>query len=274
MQILLKSNRTRAIARWVAAAASLILAAVSPAPADAQSAGPSFTLSASPTSGAGSTSFPASTFSFPALAMWPAAGSSGDVFFSTGPTTVTSTASSTPLPPGGQCVILGGSATNISVYSAGAVTLHAVMYTACPQMGFSGGSGGGGGGTVSCGASPGCNVTVTNATAPGQTTNASSLPVTQAYWTPLTPGQHGLPITSAVAAGSSSIAPIPANTTYATVCASGAQVKYTTDGTTIPTASIGMTLAVGSCVPLSGPTVIANFNAISATGQLDVEYFK
>ena len=35
-----------------------------------------------------------------------------------------------------------------------------------------------------------------------------------------------------------------------------------------------MTLATGACVTLSGATVVANFKAISATGTLDVEYFR
>ncbi len=87
-------------------------------------------------------------------------------------------------------------------------------------------------------------------------------------YTPLTPGQHNVAIT-----GSTALT-VPTTATYATICASTAVVKYTTDGTTTPTASVGQPLAVGGCVGLSGATVLANFRAISATGTLDVEYFK
>ncbi len=87
-------------------------------------------------------------------------------------------------------------------------------------------------------------------------------------YTPLTPGQHNLAITTATGLT------ISVGARYATVCAATASAKYTTDGTTTPTSSVGMPLAPGSCVALSGPAVIANFTAISSTGTLDVEYFK
>ena len=87
-------------------------------------------------------------------------------------------------------------------------------------------------------------------------------------YAPLTPGQHNVAITTAT------LLTVPSGSTYATVCASTANVKYTTDGTTTPTSTIGMTLATGACVTLSGATVVANFKAISATGTLDSEYFK
>jgi len=87
-------------------------------------------------------------------------------------------------------------------------------------------------------------------------------------YTPLSPGQHNLAITSSTALT------IPTGARYATVCASTAAVRYTTDGTTTPTASVGMPLQAGACMALSGPTVLANFLAISVTGTLDVEYFQ
>jgi len=93
------------------------------------------------------------------------------------------------------------------------------------------------------------------------------IPLPYSY-TPLSPGQHNLaPI-------SSTALTVPTGARYATVCASSATVKYTTDGTTTPTASVGQPLAAGSCVSLSGATVLTNFRAISATGILDVEYFQ
>jgi hypothetical protein len=87
-------------------------------------------------------------------------------------------------------------------------------------------------------------------------------------YTPLSPGQHNLAITSATKLT------IPTGARYATICAGGAYVHYTTDGTTVPTSSVGQPLSSGACVSLSGPKVLANFSAISATGTLDVEYFQ
>jgi len=87
-------------------------------------------------------------------------------------------------------------------------------------------------------------------------------------YAPLSPGQHNLALTTATALT------VPTGARYATVCASGAAVKYTTDGTTTPTSSVGMPLAAGACVALSGPQGLANFRAISASGTLDVEYFQ
>ena len=93
------------------------------------------------------------------------------------------------------------------------------------------------------------------------------VPLPYAY-TPLPPGQHNLAPTSATALT------VPAGARYATICVSTATAKYTTDGVTTPTVSIGQPLAPGSCVSLSGSAVLANFRVISASGTLDVEYFQ
>ena len=66
----------------------------------------------------------------------------------------------------------------------------------------------------------------------------------------------------------------PGRRALATVCASAATAKYTTDGATTPTASIGQPLSAGSCVSLSGSAVLANFRVVSAAGTLDIEYFQ
>jgi hypothetical protein len=87
-------------------------------------------------------------------------------------------------------------------------------------------------------------------------------------YTPLAPGQHNLAPVSPT-----SLTP-PVGARLATICASAAAVKYTTDGVTLPSASIGQPLSAGACVSLSGQAVIANFLAISGTGTLDVEYFR
>jgi hypothetical protein len=85
---------------------------------------------------------------------------------------------------------------------------------------------------------------------------------------PLSPGQHNLTLTS------SSALTIPTGARYANVCASLADIRYTTDGTTTPTVGIGQPLAAGACIELSGPQTLQNFRAISASGTLDVEYFR
>lgn len=87
-------------------------------------------------------------------------------------------------------------------------------------------------------------------------------------FTPLSPGQHNLAPTSATGLT------IPPGARYATICASTAIVRYTTDGTTLPTTSVGMPLTSNACMNLSGPMVLSNFRAFSTSGILDVEYFK
>lgn len=89
-------------------------------------------------------------------------------------------------------------------------------------------------------------------------------------FTPLTAGQHNLAITTSTALT------VPATATFAEVCARGNNVNFTTDGTTTPTSSVGMPLAIGQCQFFSGATVLANFRAIqaAATATLDAEYFK
>ncbi len=101
----------------------------------------------------------------------------------------------------------------------------------------------------------------------GGTVVPGVIPLPYAYL-PLPPGQHNIAPTSATGLA------VPNGARYATVCASTGSVKYTTDGSTTPTASVGMPLAAGACVTLSGAAALANFKAISATGTLDAEYFQ
>jgi hypothetical protein len=93
------------------------------------------------------------------------------------------------------------------------------------------------------------------------------MPLPYAY-TPLPPGQHNL------SPALSTALTVPAGARYATVCVSAAAAKYTTDGATTPTATIGQPLPAGSCLSLSGPAVLANFRVVSASGTVDVEYFR
>lgn len=100
--------------------------------------------------------------------------------------------------------------------------------------------------------------------------SGGSTPVTPGALTPLSPMQTALAITASTGLT------VPTGSTYSVVCAEGANVRYSTDGTTTPTASVGMQLLQNQCLPLQGATTIANFKAIqqSATATLDASYFK
>jgi hypothetical protein len=89
-------------------------------------------------------------------------------------------------------------------------------------------------------------------------------------YTPASPMQANLAIASSTALT------VPTGADYAVVCAEGANARYTTDGTTTPTASVGMPLLLNQCVSIVGQTALANFRAIqqSATSTLDISYFK
>ena len=101
----------------------------------------------------------------------------------------------------------------------------------------------------------------------GGTVTPAFFPLPYGY-TPLAPGQHNVGLTAATALTA------PGGARYATICATNAAVKYTTDGATTPSALVGQPLAAGACMSLSGPAVLANFRAFSATGILDIEYFQ
>lgn len=90
-------------------------------------------------------------------------------------------------------------------------------------------------------------------------------------YTPVSPMQPNLPVASVTG-----LTLPPGGANYAIVCASGANVNYSTDGTTIPSVTVGMPLYATQCLPLLGANVLANFKAIqqSATATLNVSYFK
>jgi hypothetical protein len=87
-------------------------------------------------------------------------------------------------------------------------------------------------------------------------------------YTPLTPDQHNLSIAT------STPLTIPSGALQAVICAAGANVNYTYDGTTTPTATVGLPLLQNQCVQLSGSVVLSNFRAIqqAATATLNVGY--
>lgn len=105
----------------------------------------------------------------------------------------------------------------------------------------------------------------------GSTPGAGSQPYN---YTAVTGAQYGLPISASTALT------VPATALQAVVCARGNNVNYTYDGTTTPTALIGMPLyassTTGQCIQFSGATVLANLRFIqtAATATIDVSYTK
>jgi hypothetical protein len=102
----------------------------------------------------------------------------------------------------------------------------------------------------------------------GQNKNVTPVQTIPFPYTPLAPGQYGVTPTSATALT------LPTGARVAVICASTASVRYTTDGSTTPTSSVGVQIPASTCIELTGSAVLANFKAISATGSLDVEFFK
>jgi hypothetical protein len=79
----------------------------------------------------------------------------------------------------------------------------------------------------------------------------------------------------ALAVSSATSLTVPSGATYAVVCAEGANVRYTVDGTT-PTASTGMPLLQNSCISLQNAATLNKFQAIqqSSTATIDVSYYQ
>ena len=97
------------------------------------------------------------------------------------------------------------------------------------------------------------------------------LPVTGSApysYTNLTPSQNALGVVSATSLT------VPTGATYAVVCVEGAGVRWTWDGTTTPTSSVGTPIASGQCAAFSGASILAALKFIqqTATATLDVEY--
>ena len=87
-------------------------------------------------------------------------------------------------------------------------------------------------------------------------------------YTPVGAGQHNLVLTTVQSLS------IPSGALYAWVTISGAVARYTSDGTTTPTGSIGMPIAVGVPTRFEGPAYLAGLKFIGAGATLDIEYFK
>jgi hypothetical protein len=67
---------------------------------------------------------------------------------------------------------------------------------------------------------------------------------------------------------------VPGAAAYGRICARGAEVEMTQDGTTPTTAPEGTALPAGSCIWLSGLSLLRSIQMIGGAGaKVDVEYF-
>lgn len=90
-----------------------------------------------------------------------------------------------------------------------------------------------------------------------------------AYSSMLGTSQFNLAVTSVTALT------VPPSAGYARVCARGAEVEMTQDGTTPTTGPVGTALAVGQCIWLSGRSMMLTLQMRGAAGaKIDVEYFQ
>jgi hypothetical protein len=79
------------------------------------------------------------------------------------------------------------------------------------------------------------------------------------------PGQYAVSITAVTALT------VPEFTVSAKICVETAAARYTDDGVTAPSATIGIPAAIG-CFDYAGP--LAFFRIIGAGATLDVSYYK
>lgn len=107
-------------------------------------------------------------------------------------------------------------------------------------------------------------------TTPSGGTPPPATTVAQKSWTPVSGAQYGLTVASSTALT------VPTGATYATVTVEGGTVRYTSDGATTPTATVGMgPFVVGSFLQLNiNPLSNLKFIQSAGTATLDVEYFK
>lgn len=91
----------------------------------------------------------------------------------------------------------------------------------------------------------------------------------QAYSSIAGTSQFNLAVTSVTALT------VPGSAAYARVCARGAEVEMTGDGTAPTTGPVGTALPVGACIWLSGRSMLVSLRMIGAAGaKVDVEYFQ
>ena len=89
-------------------------------------------------------------------------------------------------------------------------------------------------------------------------------------YTPVSPGQFGVTVASSTGLT------IPSGALQAVVSVEGNSVRYTYDGTTTPTATVGHLLTSGQAIQFFSATILTNlrFIQVAATATLNVSYTK
>lgn len=80
------------------------------------------------------------------------------------------------------------------------------------------------------------------------------------------PGQYGVSIAAVTTLT------VPLAAAAAQICVEGAAARYTDDGVTTPSASVGLPWAAGVCAPYGGP--LGLFKIIGASATIDASYYK
>lgn len=80
------------------------------------------------------------------------------------------------------------------------------------------------------------------------------------------PGQYGLALDTL------KTLTVPTFAAAAQICVEGAAARYTDDGVTTPTSTVGLPWAAGVCAPYGGP--LSQFKIIGAGATMDVSYYK
>lgn len=145
----------RTWAWWWALGACLL----APLPAGAQAIGGNASLSV--TSSSARVAFPSTSTAYRSAIIAPALGTSVEVFYALGESSVTAIATpgatqSPALPPGGICLALGAATNLAAITATGSATLRITQVNSCavPFQGGGNGSSGGGGGSVTQGTVP------------------------------------------------------------------------------------------------------------------------
>lgn len=97
---------------------------------------------------------------------------------------------------------------------------------------------------------------------------AGGVPLTGGYHSAGT-GQYAVSINSSTA-----LPTIPSGTLYVEICLETAAARYTDDGATTPTSSIGIPVPAGTCWQVAGSSLLSAFRIIGAGATIDVSYYK
>jgi hypothetical protein len=208
---------------------------------------------------------PASSAAFPFILIIPASGSTAQLYYTYGSSSITaSTATSRSLPPGGICENAGTQPYIAGITSSGTATVNVTQVAYCPLIGFAGGGGGGGGG--------GGSTSVTYPTVSG----ASAVIDTSAY-TPVFSGSGntvsgltaavftsgttvvftdtGGSLPAGVTAGQPYLISTSSSTVATLTTVTGSPVTFSSAGTGTQVAAAGYTISINSGMATLGTNI-------------------